>query len=298
MSSHTVLYRVLSVLALFGLVISIYLLGVRPSQQRWGATDEELARAMPADKLVSHPTFVATRAVTIEGTPEEIWPWLVQIGHGRAGFYGYDLIENIGSPRGLRSAQRIIPELQGLAVGDRVYMSSYFYLVVPDMEANRYLVWADEASPPSSAFTWALYPIDEDHTRLVSRIRFRHHWTQPLIVVDLFTDVTDHVAVRKVLLGVKERVEGRVEPMARQNVEIALWALAFLEFSVATVLILTGRHWWRAWLVALAAAGVLLTTLYLHPPLWIGALLVIAILIGLRWATHRASAEKTPGRAS
>jgi len=81
MSGHTVLYQVLSVLALFGLVISIYLLGVRPSQQRWGATDEELARAMPADELVSHPTFVATRAVTIEDTPEEIWPWLVQIGH-------------------------------------------------------------------------------------------------------------------------------------------------------------------------------------------------------------------------
>ena len=236
--------------------------------------------------------------MTIEGTPEEIWPWLVQIGHGRAGFYGYDLIENIGRPRGLRSAERIIPELQGLAVGDRVYMSSYFYLVVPDMEANRYLVWADESSPPSSAFTWALYPIDEDRTRLVSRLRFRHHWTQPLIVVDLFTDFSDHVAVRKVLLGVKDRVEGRVEPMARQNVEIALWALAFLEFLVATVLILTGRHWQRAWLVALAAAGVLLTTLYLHPPLWIGALLVIAILIGLRWAYLCASAEKTPGRAS
>jgi hypothetical protein len=208
------------------------------------------------------------------------------------------LIENIGSPRGLRSAERIISELQGLAVGDRVYMSSYFYLVVPDIEANRYLVWADEANPPSSAFTWALYPVDGDQTRLVSRIRFRHHWGEPLIVVDLFTDVTDHVAVRKVLLGVKDRVEGRVEPMARQNVEIALWALAFLEFIVATVLILTGRYWWRAWLVALAAAGVLLTTLYLHPPLWIGALLVIAVLIGLRWATHRASAEKTPGLAT
>jgi hypothetical protein len=159
------------------------------------------------------------------------------------------------------------------------------------MEANRYLVWADEASPPSSAFTWALYPIDEGRTRLVSRIRFRHHWGEPLIVVDLFTYVTDHVAVRKVLLGVKDRVEGRVEPMARQNVEIALWALAFLEFSVATVSILTGRHWRRAWLVALAAAGVLLTTLYLHPPLWIGALLIIAILVGLRWATRKTVLE-------
>jgi hypothetical protein len=297
MSIRTMLYRVLSVLALFGLVIGVYLLGVRPSQLRWGATDEEVARAMPADDMVSRPTYLATRAVTIEGTPEDIWPWLVQIGHGRAGFYGYDLIENIGSPHGLRSAERIIPEFQGLAVGDKVYMSSVFYLIVPDMEANQYLVWADEAIPPSSAFTWALYPIDEDHTRLVSRIRFRHHWGEPLLAIDLFTDFSDHVAVRKVLLGVKDRVEGRVEPMARQNVEIALWLLAFLEFSVATILVLTGRHWRRAWLVALAAAGVLLTTLYLHPPLWIGVLMVIAVLIGLRWATRRASAEKTVSEA-
>jgi hypothetical protein len=222
----------------------------------------------------------------------------VQIGHGRAGFYGYDLIENIGSPRGIRSAERIIPELQRLAVGDRVYMSSYFYLVVHDMEANRYLVWADESSPHSSAFTWALYPVDEDHTRLVSRIRFRHHWLQPMIAIDLFTDFSDHVAVRKVLLGVKDRVEGRVEPMATQNAEIALWGLAFLEFITGTILVLTRQHWWRAWLVALAAAGVLLTTLYVHPPLWVGALLVIAILMGLRWVVQVASAEKAPGLAS
>ncbi|MCJ7531468.1 MAG: hypothetical protein MUO64_10625, partial [Anaerolineales bacterium] len=64
--------------------LTIYLLWVRPWQLRWGATDEEVARLMPGDEIVKRPTFNATRAVTIQARPEQIWPWLVQIGHKRA----------------------------------------------------------------------------------------------------------------------------------------------------------------------------------------------------------------------
>src|ERR1700680_4183724 len=67
--------------ALFG----VYLRFIRPWQLRSGATDEEVARAMSGDDEVKHPTSNATRAVTIQSRPEEIWPWLVQIGQGKAG---------------------------------------------------------------------------------------------------------------------------------------------------------------------------------------------------------------------
>jgi hypothetical protein len=91
-------------------------------------------------QLDPSPTFLATRAITIQGTPEEIWPWLVQMGYGRAGFYGYDILENLGSPTGMASATTILPELQNFKVGDKVPISpvaeNVFYAsspTIPDL---------------------------------------------------------------------------------------------------------------------------------------------------------------------
>ena len=66
---------------------------------------------MPGDELLDQPSFQATRAISIRAPPEDVWPWLVQIGYGRAGFYAYDLLDNLGHGR---SAERIRPELQHL----------------------------------------------------------------------------------------------------------------------------------------------------------------------------------------
>lgn len=288
MTKSSFLLRLLGIFTLIGLMVAVYQLIIRPWQLHWGATPEEITRTMPGDDLVHEPTFLATRAVTIEGSPEDIWPWLVQMGYGRAGFYAYDLIENVGSERGLRSAERILPELQTLAVGDTMPISAVASLIVHDMEPNRFLVWADSSRPTSSAFTWALYPVDEHVTRLISRISFRYHWSEPWIVFDLFTDFADHVAIRKVLLGIKGRVDGRIAPMIWQNLEIAIWLVATLVLITALILVLVQKTWWQDWLLGLAAVAVLLLTLYVHPPLWFGVLLDVSLLIGLLW-TYRAS---------
>jgi hypothetical protein len=105
--------------ALAAISLGVYLRFIRPWQLRWGATGEEVASAMPGDDVVQHPTFDATRAVTIQARPEQIWPWLVQMGLTRAGWYSYDWLDNLGRP----SAQHIIPELQHVAVGDVIPMS-------------------------------------------------------------------------------------------------------------------------------------------------------------------------------
>jgi hypothetical protein len=76
----------IGVAALGVVLLGVYLRFIRPWQLRWGATDEEVARAMSGDDVVKQPTFNATRAVTIQARPEEIWPWLVQIGVTRAGW--------------------------------------------------------------------------------------------------------------------------------------------------------------------------------------------------------------------
>ena len=74
---------------IFLLILILGYLGINPWLLRWGATEEEVARAMPGD--LDHIGW--TRAITIDATPEQIWPWLVQWGQGRGGWYSYDWLE-------------------------------------------------------------------------------------------------------------------------------------------------------------------------------------------------------------
>lgn len=268
--------RLLAVFVLIGLVLSAYWLWARPYQLRWGATAEEIQRPMPGDELDPHPTFLATRAITIDGTPEQIWPWLIQMGYGRAGYYGYDLIENVGSPLGILSAERILPEFQQFNVGDDVPISAVATMEFYEIELNSHVIWSGQTGEYPGGFTWALYPVDENHTRFVSRIRWSHHWTQPdIIALDLFTEFTDHLAVRKILQGVKDRVEGRIEPFIPQTIEFLILVAAALVFFAAVVILLLRPLTWRRWLAGLAAGAAWLITWYAPTPIWVGAVLVL-----------------------
>ncbi len=293
--SRSAATRLLAVMALPVLLCAIYLLAIRPAELHWGATTEEVARSMPGDDLVPSPSFCATRAITIHGRPEDIWPWLVQIGYGRAGFFGYDLIENLGSSTGIRSAGSVLPELQHPKTGDVLPISAVASLVFGSIQADRYLVWRGAASPIDSSFVWALYPIDASHTRLISRVRLRYHWRDRGLALDLFTEFADHVAVPKILLGLKGRVEGRLpQTLAAEAVEIAIWILAFAEFVIAAVLVFRWHGWWRAWLLALGAGLLLLFALYARAPVWIGTALVgvvLAIMLRFSWTDSAQSPE-------
>jgi len=75
--------------------LAAYVLAVRPWHLRWGATDEEVSRPMPGDELVAHPNVLSTHAITINAPVEEVWPWLVQIGQDKGGFYSYSWLENL-----------------------------------------------------------------------------------------------------------------------------------------------------------------------------------------------------------
>jgi len=120
-------------------VVGIYIVFYRPRQLRWGATDEEVARGMPGDEVVARPVFNATRAVTVNARPEEIWPWLVQIGFGRAGWYSYDILDNLGR----HSSEEILPEHQHLEPGDLIPLGpgEASGLYVKEARPNKSMVW-------------------------------------------------------------------------------------------------------------------------------------------------------------
>ena len=165
--------KTVSVAIATGAALAVYLLYVRPRHIRWGATDEEVERPMPGDEVVERPNFVATRAVTIEATSEEVWPWLMQIGSGRAGFYSYDWIDNAGRP----SVREIIPEYQHVEVGDLVPMlpGTEVGMWVKGFEANSWMLWWDRKgeAPDLQAARALRLDLSDDHLLLDPR-RGRH----------------------------------------------------------------------------------------------------------------------------
>jgi hypothetical protein len=186
-------------IGLAGLLLLAYRSVGRPWHARWGATDEEVARALPGDELLPDAN-VTTRAITIDARPEEVWPWLVQLGYGRGGWYSYDWIDNDGHP----SASRVVPELQRLEPGDQILMAPGLGPRVRAVEPDRYLLAGDAGG---GIWCLALYPLGGGRTRLVSRWRTRWPITLASIFWVLVSDPGSFVMERRMLLGIKRRVE-------------------------------------------------------------------------------------------
>lgn len=160
----------------------------------------EVDRRMPGDEIVVNPTFVATRAVTIHADPGRIWPWIVQIGYKKAGFYSWDFLDNGGIP----STRRVIPEYQDLRVGDRIPLSDDDSALVSVLETNEYLVLVFE---PDTLGTWAwgLYEGEAGTTRLVTRLRVRTASFFSRLMLEYF----EIIMMRKHMLGIRDRAEAR-----------------------------------------------------------------------------------------
>ena len=188
-------------------VLVAYRLWIQPCQHRWGATDEEVGRPMPGDDLIPDAA-TTTRAITIAAPPEQVWPWLVQLGYGRAGWYSYDWIDNDGQP----SADRIIPELQQLQVGDQILMLPGMGPRVREVEPNRSFVAGDQKA---GVWCLALYPA-QGGCRLVSRWRVDWPLAPAAAFWILLSDPGAFIMERKMLKGVRSRAKAIVQSGERR----------------------------------------------------------------------------------
>jgi hypothetical protein len=175
---------------------------------RWGASSQEVAAELPGDDLLPDAQFRATRAVTIEAPPKDVWPWLVQVGCQQAGWYSNDLLDNLGRP----SAREIRADLQQLDTGQWVRMApvgspnEVNAFRVADFETNRWLLW----TKPDSTWVWQLTRTNDGGTRLVTRVHAPRDWRHKpgtALLGILLMEFADFAMMRRMLLGIKERAE-------------------------------------------------------------------------------------------
>jgi hypothetical protein len=198
----------------------------------YGSTPEERAMRLPGDEIVAKPSVMTNHAITIDAPPECVWPWLVQMGWGRAGWYTARWVDRLLFPANGPSATNVITELQDLIVGDFVpdgAPATKTGFIVEELAPNRALVMHSTSHLPENwretqrasldwSWTFVLTPIDGG-TR--TRYLFRSRWTTSPwwftlggwmgIVPADFVMSHDH------LHGVKERAER----LARSRAEVA-----------------------------------------------------------------------------
>lgn len=208
-------------------LVGVYHFVVRPWHRRWGTIDGEAHAALPGDDLLTDATEQVTHAIEIDAPSEAVWPWLVQIGQGRGGFYSYDWLESaVGA--NIHNVDRIVPEFQGLEEGDIVRLAPETYPVsspesrpeVVSLEPDRALVLRPPGESPAWTWAFVLEPVDDGTTRLLARMRSNpsNSSLDPLVAFPtiqratnyLFWEPAHFVMERKMLVGIKRRAEGQV----------------------------------------------------------------------------------------
>jgi hypothetical protein len=199
----------------------LYAVGLGDWMANWGATSLEASWRLPGDEVLLDATTFATKAITINAPPEKVWPWVAQMGVGRAGMYSYDWIDAlVGSGAAVdgRSADRIHPELQDRAVGDQMVLHppSGLAYTVAAVKAPRLIVYRGESPSP---LTWTFYLLpNDDGTRLITRWRGMPARSFGEQIAGAVFGTMDFVMEQRMLRRIKELVERDVTPRPTKDV--------------------------------------------------------------------------------
>jgi hypothetical protein len=188
-------------------VALIYFFPIRRWFSRWGTIPDDLARVMAGDEVITNPTHSTTHAITVDAPPEDIWPWLAQIGYQRGGLYSYDWLDQLFGFLDRPSADHVLPEFQNLAVGDKILLGPREELTVTALEPARALVLSYKAHNIEWVWQFGLYPLDNGRTRLVTRGTERIPSTISGWLGMRVMEPAAFIMTRRMLLGLKQRAE-------------------------------------------------------------------------------------------
>jgi hypothetical protein len=285
LAPHITRWRV--VLLVVAILFGLYLGVLHPWLITWGATTQEQRTALPGDEAA--PSTYVTRAITIDAPPSAVWPWIVQMGQDRAGFYSNSWLENL-TGADIHNADAIHPEWQGRAIGDRVPLARPDLLFgLGALGHSRIVVLEPERAIGDIVGRFVLQPTGDGDTRLLFRESPASQGPGaqgPAAVGVLIWDPAHFVMVHRVLEGIKERAEGR--PLVPEAVQFAARLGWLLAGAGLLGVFLAQRGWWP-WLAppALVLVPPLLASRDLDATLAgflaIGITVAGALAFGHRW---------------
>jgi hypothetical protein len=207
--------KLIGILAALGILVVLAIIALMPWMDRYGATDHEIAAAYSGDELLLTPRLTYTRAVSIHAAPEDVYPWIVQLGAEKGGMYSYSWFETNVLQCELINADRIHEEWQNLKVGDQMKMcpgtSGPPPYEIAIIEPNHTIVMGHQENGNwVEIWQFNLVPQNDGTTRLVIRSRSAAQgWLWDVIRPGEF------VMMRGMMLGIKERAESISESASR-----------------------------------------------------------------------------------
>jgi hypothetical protein len=298
--------RIVALALAFGALLGGYALVARPWLHRWGATDAEVRARLPGDEIVPGAKSQETRAITIEAPAWSVWPWVAQIGQDRAGFYSYQVLENLVGCE-MPNVQTLVPRLQQWRIGDKLWMypprkaggAGHATLMV--YEPGRALGFATRqigtspAAPPDASWSFVVQPIGVHASRLIFRGRGAGglRLLPGVFMSGVFEPV--HFAMeRRAMTSIKQLAEGGRPSAELDTLQVILWFTVFFGFVFAGVATLVMRRFGRP-LASFVLMGVFFQLLTLVQPNPAVGFAVFAVLAAGPWlARGRGAARGAP----
>jgi hypothetical protein len=209
-----------------GIGVTLIVMSTWPLSRRWlrnwGAHPGERDRVWPGDKFVSRDHTAYTRAIDVAVSGDAVWPWLVQFGLGRAGFYSYELLERVlGIP--VRNVESIMSDLPRLSVGDEILLHPKAPgIPVAALKEGRYICFGTVEGPdspierPDPARSWSMYieSLAGNSSRLLLRgcIESLREPTFSKRLTNLLEEPIDFIMEQRMLRTIKRLAEA--EPSA------------------------------------------------------------------------------------
>lgn len=246
---------------------------------------------LPGDEIVMNSGSMETRAITIDAPPQRVWLWVAQTGQDRAGFYSYDLLENLVGCE-MPTSDILRSEWQQWKPGDRLWMyppnkaNGAGYASLRRYEPGRVLGFATRMlgtgveQPENGSWTFIVSPTDGGKTRLI--IRGRGDGLRSLLGLTFDRAIFEpmHFAMEKrQMIGIKQLAEGRDRGRIENHIMVGLWFLCGITFAVGVMLVLLGKAWPRS-LAVVFGSGFLFQILTLaQPPVIVAIPVILGLLV-------------------
>jgi hypothetical protein len=292
MSNARVFWKPLLSIGAVAVLLAVFATVIRAWHSGWGAWTDEAQATLPGDEIVPRAVEQETRAISIRAPAGDVWFYVAQLGYDRAGFYSYELLEDVFG-EDIDGAPIVFPKRMQWELGDTLELSraeaklgGRAQATLAVHEPGRVLGFAvrrrgtSREAPPDESWTFIIKPLDEETTRLIVRGRAAKPSTTLGAAVDRLLIEPIHFAMeRKMMNGIKFRAEGGKVPELAEAIQVLLWGIVFASLVAGLVMTIRRWRWGRPLALFTAAAVVFIAFTLLQPHLAItglGALLVMA----------------------